>query len=418
MDRFGKKRSIFWRAKIVIQLVVRGIRSVIIRCLSRGIHCSGTCATPTIIIISFIEWQGAFQRPQHLALELARAGYNVFYCSLLRIHRVFRNPSWLEYAQGVTKQNLHIITPLAFPLDSRCALMRFCNNAILYSTIKSISGRTSKPYIIVNAPFFNPVIFTIESQALLYDIMDELTEDKTGRRYKAAERELIKGATVVSCGTMAVSETKKSLGRDITFIAGGVDFEHFSRARDAATPVPDSLRQIKSPIAGYFGAVNERLDYRLIQRVAESLPQVQFVFIGPVSVSLGELEKMHNIYWLGWRSYEDLPVYLKAFDVALVPYRTVEGIEKVNPVKILEYCAGGKPVVSTALPDVLRFYGSAVYIARNPGEFAERINISLSRPESTAQRIQEGLRLARGRSWRAMAEEFTNLLNLPKVDVL
>ncbi|MCX7767152.1 MAG: hypothetical protein N2246_10655, partial [Candidatus Sumerlaeia bacterium] len=133
----------------------------------RHIYFSGKNSTPHVLIISFIEWQGAFQRPQHLARELADAGSKVLYLSLLRIHRALSVPTWLTYIRGRELQsNLTVITPLAFPLDLRFSLFCTLNNLILLAFLNRLRDQISEPYVIVNAPFFNSVVFRINYKHL------------------------------------------------------------------------------------------------------------------------------------------------------------------------------------------------------------------------------------------------------------
>ncbi|MCD6384896.1 glycosyltransferase [Candidatus Sumerlaeota bacterium] len=389
------------------------VSAIFFRVFVNRVEFTATAESPTIIIISFVEWQGAFQRPQHLAQQLALMGFKVYYFSLLRVHRALQSPEWLAFHKGKSETpNLRVITPVSFPLDARFSFFRAINNEILLLFIRRFCRSGGRPYVIVNAPFFNSVVFRMDYQRLLYDIMDELTAGRGGERLKADENELIKRADVLSSGTMAVAELKKKIRPDITFISCGVDYEHFSRAMSESITIPEDIARIPHPIVGYFGAVNERVDYLLLSELAKQLPHTNFVFIGPISVNISSLLTHRNVFFLGWRAYQELPAYLKAFDVAIVPYRLSEGVEYVNPVKVLEYLAGGKPVVSTAIADVERFYSDVVFIARDVSEFASIIQQLIANPEMAKQRIERGKQVAQLRSWRAMAEEFAVLLKL------
>lgn len=379
----------------------------------RHICFTGTDTTPCVIIISFIEWQGAFQRPQHLARELAAGGLKVLYLSLLRIHRALSAPNWLIYTQGKELQsNLTVITPLAFPLDLSFSLFCKLNNLILLAFINRYRHQISNPYVIVNAPFFNSVVFKMNYRRLLYDIMDELTSMPLPE-LKQAEVNLIKRADVVTSGTAALAELKSSLRENIKFISCGVDYEHFSKSTDKQQPLPAELARIPHPIVGYFGAVNERIDWELITEVAKNLPEVNFVFIGPIAVSLTGLKKHSNLHFMGWRPYEILPRYLAGFDIAIVPYRLTAGVELVNPVKVLEYLAGEKPVISTDIADVRRFYGEAVFITKDASEFIALIRQIIANPGESQEKIKLGKKLAQEKSWQMMAAEFRSLLKIP-----
>ncbi|MCX7767121.1 MAG: glycosyltransferase, partial [Candidatus Sumerlaeia bacterium] len=177
--------------------------------------------------------------------------------------------------------------------------------------------------------------------------------------------------------------------------------------------LPKDLNHITHPMVGYFGEINERIDWDVITELAKKLPEVNFVFIGPVAVSLTALKKYQNLHFLGWRAYEILPRYLAGFDIAIVPYCLTAGVELVNPVKVLEYLAGEKPVISTDIADVRRFYGEAVFIAKDASEFIALIRQLITNPESGQEKIKVGKKLAQEKSWQMMAAEFCSLLEIP-----
>ncbi len=399
---------------LLARLFVNCLDAVLFRLLVRRVLFRSHEKRPPIILISFIEWQGAFQRPQHLAQELARMGYEVFYFSLLRIHRAVAHPEWTPYTSAQKEEKgLTVVTPLAFPLDSRYNFFRTLNNAILLRNIHRLCNAFQPPFLIVNAPYFNSCVFNISYNKLLYDVMDELTADKMGSRLKADEQILLNGANMVTSGTTGVAELKKGIRPDIRFVSCGVDYDHFARAALAEPEVPEDISHIPHPVVGYFGAVNERIDYALVRTLAEKLPEVNFLYIGPVSVNVSMLSNLANIFFIGWRSYDSLPEYLRTFDIASVPYRLEDGVEYVNPVKILEYLAGGKPVISTDIPDVRRFYGDVVYLAPDAQCFVDHVKHILANPEHSRDKIRHGQELARQRSWHAMAQEFArNLISV------
>lgn len=410
--RMKPVKRIYLIIRLCLQLARNILPGVICRISRRKITFAPEKDKPSILIISFIEWQGAFQRPQHLARELSALGYKVVYLSLLRLHRALKFPPWADFSRcKEVSPNLLITTPLAFPLDLRFSLFRELNNAILLSTIKHLRHKIGTPYVIVNAPFFNSAVFNLEYRGLLYDIMDEFTIGG-GAEINLAEEELINRANFVSSGTAAVAELKSKLRPDIKFISCGVDYEHFAQIEDSATTPPKDIVQKPHPIVGYFGAINERIDFHLVSELAENLPEVNFLFIGPISAKLPPLLRKKNLVFLGWRPYESLPAYLSAFDIAIVPYRLSGGVEFANPVKVLEYLAGGKPVVSTDIADVRRFYSETVFIARDAKDFITKIRLIITNPELKKEKIDKGKKLARQRTWRVMTEEFLSLLRI------
>ena len=123
---------------------------------------------------------------------------------------------------------------------------------------------------------------------------------------------------------------------------------------------------------GFYGVIDERFDTELLDKVAELRPDWTFVMLGPVvKISEDELPKRPNIHYLGGKTYGQLPAYLSGWDVALMPFAMNEFTQFISPTKTPEYLAGGKPVVSTPIRDVVRHYGQleGVMIAATPEEF-------------------------------------------------
>jgi glycosyltransferase involved in cell wall biosynthesis len=170
----------------------------------------------------------------------------------------------------------------------------------------------------------------------------------------------------------------------------------------AATPVAarPALPKVekKRAVLGYFGVVDERMDYELIAQLADANPKWSVVMIGPVlKVDEATLPKRPNLHWLGQRSYSDLPNYCKGFDICLMPFALNESTEFINPTKALEYMATGRMIVSSAVPDVVRNFGTVVKIAGDKDEFISLCRQALEKPEQDA--IERGLQMASENTW-------------------
>jgi glycosyltransferase involved in cell wall biosynthesis len=183
-----------------------------------------------------------------------------------------------------------------------------------------------------------------------------------------------------------------------------VDLKHFGRARNAETVVPPDLSHLAKPVLGYFGVIDERLDYELIARLADANPRGSIVMIGPViKVEERALPRRRNLYWLGGRDYSQLPAYCKGFSLCLMPFALNAATEFINPTKALEYMATGKMIVSSAVPDVVRNFGAVVKVASHPDEFISLCHQAVARPDPAA--IERGLSLAADNSWESIVEQ-------------
>jgi glycosyltransferase involved in cell wall biosynthesis len=208
-------------------------------------------------------------------------------------------------------------------------------------------------------------------------------------------------ADVVFTGGYRLFESKSRFHDNCHFYGCGVDFEHFGRARDEKTIVPPDMRSLRHPVLGYFGVVDERMDYELIAKLADASPRWSVAIVGPVAkVEERTLPHRRNIHWLGGREYSQLPAYCKGFDVCLMPFALNESTEFINPTKALEYMAAGRPIVSTAVPDVVRNFGSVVQVAADHEEFVASCRDAVAKPDAEA--IEQGLKIATENSWESI----------------
>jgi glycosyltransferase involved in cell wall biosynthesis len=130
-----------------------------------------------------------------------------------------------------------------------------------------------------------------------------------------------------------------------------------------------------SIVVGYYGVVDERIDYDLLEKTAQMNPTVDFVLIGPFAkVNPESLPSLPNIHFLGMRTYEQLPNYLKRFDIAMMPFAMNDATKFISPTKTLEYMAGGKSIISTPVYDVVRDYSKQIEIVENAEQFTSAIN--------------------------------------------
>ena len=168
--------------------------------------------------------------------------------------------------------------------------------------------------------------------------------------------------------------------------------------------VPLDLSGIARPVLGYFGVVDERLDYDLLAKLADANPRWSLVMIGPVmKVEERALPRRRNLHWLGGRDYSQLPAYCKGFNVCLMPFALNAATEFINPTKALEYMATGRMIVSSAVPDVVRNFGAVVKVASNHDEFISACKEALASPDTAA--IERGLALAAENSWESIVEQ-------------
>ena len=218
---------------------------------------------------------------------------------------------------------------------------------------------------------------------LVYDCMDELANFRFAPPELAGlERELLKAADVVFTGGYSLYEAKRDRHPNIHPFPSSVDRAHFGKAREI-TAEPADQAGAPRPRLGFFGVVDERMDLALLAAVADADPAWSVIVVGPVvKIDPADLPRRANIHYLGGKAYEELPAYLAGWDVALMPFAINESTRFISPTKTPEYLAGGKPVVSTPIVDVVRHYGDleGVKIAAGAAAFVAACREALAPP--------------------------------------
>nr|MBA2296743.1 NAD(P)-binding protein [Actinomycetota bacterium] len=207
-------------------------------------------------------------------------------------------------------------------------------------------------------PMALPFTRALDSLALVYDCMDELSAfAHASERLGPLEDELFRRADLVLTGGRSLFEAKQSRHPHVHLFPSSVDSAHFAAARRPGSE-PRDQAAIARPRLGYAGVIDERIDLELVAGLADARPRWQLVLLGPVTkIDPAVLPQRHNLHYLGRKDYADLPAYLRAWDVALLPFALNRATRFISPTKTPEYLAAGLPVVSTPIADVVRPYG-------------------------------------------------------------
>jgi UDP-galactopyranose mutase len=326
----------------------------------------------TIICLSHLRWNFVYQRPQHLLIRCARHHRVVFVEEPL--YDAGEPELELRAEGAITIAVLHL--PAGTPPDIAELAQRKLVDRVLYDL------DNPRPVLWYTTPMAIAFTQHVKARAVVYDCMDELSMFH-GAPPMLAEREalLFKHADVVFTGGHSLYEHKRahSQHRNLHPFPSSVDVPHFARARE---PIADPADQaaIPYPRVGFFGVIDERMDLELVAELADQRPDLQLVMIGPViKIAPDVLPRRPNLYWLGSKTYDELPAYLAGWDVAMLPFARNDATRFISPTKTPEYLAAGKPVVSTSITDVVRPYGreGLAWIADSAGEFAAAIDEAL-----------------------------------------
>lgn len=325
-----------------------------------------------LIVFSHLRWEFVTQRPQHVIARFAKdrkvlfveepIGYDPRCEGTAHIIRVNQNITVLQPC--ITGENLiDELEPIVKEHMQRLNIKR--PNLWFYSAA------------------FHEMTERIPHQAVIYDCMDELSAFKgASRALIDQERTLIQKADVVFTGGKSLYEAKRKISDQVYCYPSSVDQAHFEKALNAETIVPEGIKHISGPIVGYYGVIDERIDLDLLEQVAAAKPDISFVMIGPVvKIEEADLPNHDNIYYLGGKPYQELPAYLKAIDIAMMPFALNESTQFISPTKTLEYIAALKPIISTPIYDVKRDYNKVLSIVENAEDFIAAIEKYIAESE-------------------------------------
>ena len=362
---------------------------------------------PTLICFSHLRWDFVFQRPQHLMSRFARDMSVLYWEEPVDVaagEAPFLQLREPEGGSGVTIAAPHL--PEGLSEAQREAELKRLLDAHL-------ADRTGPLVAWYYTPMMLPFSRHLDASAVVYDCMDELSKFRFApERLLDLESELIASADLVFTGGASLFEAKKGRHDSVHCFPSSVDRAHFARARQAQAD-PDDQAALKRPRLGFYGVIDERFDIDLLRQIADLRPDWSFVMVGPV-VKIGEdeLPRAANIHYLGGKKYEQLPAYLAGWDVALMPFAMNESTQFISPTKTPEYLAGGRPVVSTPVRDVVRTYGNleGVHIACGADGFVRCCDKALEQSRSAGDWLAEADLILSAASWDTTQARMAGLL--------
>lgn len=351
--------------------------------------------------------------------RFGKDGYQVIYVDTVGL----RSPKWKDLwrilgrirnvlfrsqsREQTLPEGIEVFSPFILPfLNSRLAC--YLNvKWLVYKLNKRInSSGNEKPIFWIYLPTWTvyQCLKRIPHQLLVYNSIDALEKSPDGvsLNYAFAEAEILKDANLV----ITTSETlfkEKSLGNKNTqWVPSGVE-SHWFESRETAK----DITMFSKPRIGFFGAIDHRLDLELIHNLAQRYKDWSFIFIGIVRCDVSRLQNQKNIHFLGAKPHFQLVDYVTGLDVIFLPYIKDQFTYYVQPAKLYECLAVGKPVVATRLPS-LEAFKDIVHLAEGIESFDTALNDALAEnnPELQAERRE----IARANSWERRHEEILTLM--------
>ena len=357
------------------------------------------------------DWTGDPLSKTHLMRLLARenrvlwvnsVGYRGPSLNRADLGRALRKLRAVSLALSEPEPGIFLLSPLALPLYGNAAARRL-NRALLgfqvRRAMRQLGFRRAINWV------FNPPAAVIAGrlgeEVLIYQCVDEYGAftGVSAAAMEEFERILLAKADVSIVSAERLLEPRRRLNPATVLVRHGVDYQHFRRALDPATPVPADIAGLPRPVLGFFGLIADWIDLELLARLAEHFSGGSVVLIGKAATDVSALAGISNVHLLGRKAYADLPGYCRGMDVALNPFRINQLTLSANPLKVREYLAAGLPVVSSPIPEVAAL--GLCQIADGPEATIRAVTTALEDPGPSAARSER----VRAESWDARLEE-------------
>ena len=347
-----------------------------------------------------------YQRPQHIAKNFANNNCLVFY-EITTITDKVKNYKKIQ-------DNLYLIN--------------FNNSAmkkLLFSELKNINKpKYIQFYSIDKTLSLNNVKqFITDGYKIIYEYIDDLSPQLVGtvdlpinikEKYEYMLEDTKNIFTVVTADEIKKDVVSKRGTEKLVFSCNGVDYDHFNKVDKNFVYDKKFLSIIneKKPIIGYYGALASWFDYEMIKYLAKNRPNYNIVLLGikyDDSFDRANLEQYNNIYFLGSKDYNILPNYACKFDICTIPFLINDITQSTSPLKLFEYMALGKPIVTTAMNECKKY--KSVMIANNKEEFIKLVDKALSISKKHNEDYYTLLKKeALENTWKEKAEIIINLL--------
>jgi len=307
---------------------------------------------------------------------------------------------------GLKKSNagFWVYSPFTLPVH-HLGWVRLLNEMILRHQIHHVVHKLSlnDPIVWVACPAACDTAIRMKRGLLVYQRTDRLEEypNVAPDIISKYDQKLKASADLTLFVNSSLYEEERSRCKNAFFLDHGVDYDMFAMAEQKPYK-PEDIADVPKPIVGFFGAIDDHTsNIAFVEKVVDLLPHMSFVFVGEASSDMTSLQKRTNVWLLGQKPYEQIPHYGEAFDVAIMPWRQNRWIEACNPIKLKEYLALGKPIVSTPFPE-LQKYRDVVYEAKMPEEFAEYIKRALA--EDNPDRIAARRKKVEKATWDSKSQ--------------
>ncbi len=318
---------------------------------------------------------------------------------------------------------ISITTPLTYPINfiSPGKIYDYLyqrNQKIVLDAIREIIKKYDvKRFVYLNCfdPFYVPVLpKEFGAKMSIYQCVDDMAvSEYTIRHGVRLETEAIKQADATTCTSRELHRLKSPHSKNCHIVHNAAETSIFEKAMHQDLARPKELLEVKGKIIGFIGNMDAlRVDYPLIKTIAERNPEKTLVLVGPVNNteidSLG-IRNMPNVIMPGPKNITELAPYLKCFDCAIIPFICNTLTRSIYPLKINEYLASGRPVISSKFSEDIESFGEHIYLSADHEEFLNNINLAIA--ENTPEKMQERLEVAQSNDWHSRINQVWSIVN-------
>jgi len=370
-----------------------------------------------ILCISTTDWDEIWGSRQQVLSRLAKAGHRVLFVErqvgpehLLRDAglRARKTARWRLPGRHRIDENLWTWQPpLMLPGRYYSKVLNAAGQLLLRSRLKTVLAEAGfgNPILWLYPPHSAPLIGKFNEIMVVYHCIERFAGGQTGWKRRIMllqETDLLRKADLVFCHSEGLQQLYQAQCRtEIRFIPSAADVSFFQSTEE----VHPAVHHIPRPRIAVAGTFDNRIDTALLMALSSAHPEWSLVLIGqirPGRVNLKSVLSAPNVHYLGFYPHEELPTLLNGMDALIIPYVRNELTEYINPVKLYEYLAVGKPIISVSLPEVKRLK-PWVAIADEHGLFVRAVEESLAHDSVDCQK--ERRRIAHAHSWDLRVQE-------------
>lgn len=368
------------------------------------------------------DWTGDPLSKTHLMRLLARnnrvlwvnsIGYRTPGLNKADVGRLWKKLKASRQSLREVEKNIFVLNPLAIPaygMKAARAVNRWWLRRQVRGAMRKLGFQRPINWV------FNPAAAVLArrlgEETLIYQCVDEYSafSGVAGQSILDLEADLLRRSDLVIVSADKLYDSKSRYNPRTVVVRHGVDFDHFRRALDPGTVVPEEIASLPRPVIGFFGLIADWVDVELMAEVAKKYSSGSLVVLGKATTDVSVLKALPNVHLLGRKPYEQLPAYCKGFDVALNPFRINELTLNANPLKVREYLAAGLQVVATNIPEVAVL--GTCRVADTSEQFLHEIEEALKAP---GPRIDVSERV-RSEGWDARLREIERHLEAALAD--